>query len=277
MLALALSLAALTVPALDHRVTDTAGVLSASDASRIDGELAQYEQSTGHQFAVLIVPSLQGDSLEDFSLRTAERWKLGDQKRDDGLLVLVAMQEHAIRVEVGYGLEGAVSDVVAARVIRDVMAPKMRTNDVAGAVDDGLHALMRAAGGEALGPATTTPQVRAPGFGLVFGLAILFMFVFLALPRLIRSPLFAVGGAVLGFTLFSSLAGALLLAFVGGLLGAVLPRASARSGRGGGMFLWPFFGGFGGGGGWSSGRGSVGGGFSGGGGGFGGGGASGGW
>jgi uncharacterized protein len=282
-LALTCAVAALTVPTLDRRVTDQAGVLSASDAARIDGELAQYEQSSGHQFAVLIVPSLQGDSLEDFSIRTAEQWRLGDKKRDDGLLMVIAMQERVMRVEVGYGLEGAVPDVVASRVIRDVMAPKMRANDVAGAVSDGLHALMRAAQGESLGPApsnlTRAQRGRAPfSFGFVFGLAMLFMFVSLALPRLVRAPLFALVGAVVGYALVASIAGAIVLAVIGGVLGVVLPRSSHHGGGGGAMFLLPLLaGGMRGGRGWSSGRGGFGGGFGGGGGRFGGGGASGRW
>jgi uncharacterized protein len=136
---------ALEVPPPGARVTDLAGLLSPAAARALEQQLAAYEQRTGHQFAVLVVASLEGDPLEDFSMRVAEAWKLGGAERDDGLLLVIAVAERRARIEVGHGLEGAVTDALAARVIRGTLAPAL----AAGLPDDGvreaLETLMRAA------------------------------------------------------------------------------------------------------------------------------------
>lgn len=281
-LALALLLAAgavaLPVPVLSRRVTDQAGVLGPGRADVIEERLAAYERRTGHQFAVLILPSLEGEVLEQYAIRVAEQWRLGDKKRDDGLLLLVAMKDRAIRIEVGYGLEGAVTDVVSSRIIREIMAPRFRAGDPAGGIEQGLDALMRVAEGESTGLAT---RPAAPPGGAAPFLPFLFIIVFamLGVPRVVRAFLFFVGGAVVGFAVFGSFLLGLALGVGGALLGFVLPVVRGRrdrrhGGSGVGWFLLGHALGGAGGGGWSSGgRG----GFSGGGGGFGGGGASGRW
>src|SRR5262249_3035632 len=104
-----------------------------------------YEQRSGHQFALLSVPSLEGDSLEEFSIRVAERWKLGRKGKDDGLILVVVPNEHKMRIEVGYGLEGVIPDAIASRVVRDVLAPAFRRNDFAGGIEAAFDVLMRTA------------------------------------------------------------------------------------------------------------------------------------
>src|ERR1043165_9336388 len=188
------SAAAKTVPYLRGRVNDDAGVLSYGDKNRIESKLYSYEQRTGHQFAVLIVRSLEGDVLEDYANRVFSSWRLGDRHRDDGVLMLIAMNEHKMRIEVGYGLEGAIPDVTASRIIRDDMAPKMRQNDVAGAVEGGMDDLMRAAQGESLGPTVPTFfRGRSPSSGAWIVIIIIGFFL-LKLPRLVRVPLFTIAG-----------------------------------------------------------------------------------
>jgi len=253
---------ALEPPKLTRRVTDLAGVLRPDDVNRMEETLRAYEQQTGHQFAVLVLPSLEGDVIEPFAIRVAEQWKLGDTKRDDGLLMVVAVKDRKMRIEVGYGLEGVIPDVVASRVIRERMTPRFREGDYAGGISSALDALMKAAQGESLGP----PQQRDDGNGKstpFAPLAILMVLfgIFQGLPRPIRMVAGGVIGAGAGLMMGSvlwALPGLVVGALVGGILG----------GRRGGFFFIP--GGFGGG------R-SRGGGFSGGGGGFGGGGASGDW
>lgn len=98
----------LEVPPLRQRVEDSAGILRPEQRQALEQSLADYEQRTGHQIAELTVPSLRGDPLEDFSIRVVEAWKLGDRKRDDGLLIVMALEERKVRIEVGYGLEGVV-------------------------------------------------------------------------------------------------------------------------------------------------------------------------
>src|SRR6185312_5240110 len=113
---------ALDVPEFSGRVVDRANILGDARA-RIDAKLAAHEQQSGQQFAVLTVPSLEGDALEPFSIRVVEAWKLGKKGKDDGLLLLVVPDDKKVRIEVGYGLEGDVTDALSSRVIRNVIGP----------------------------------------------------------------------------------------------------------------------------------------------------------
>ena len=241
---------ALEVPALEGRVNDRAGVLSGEARQRLERELEQYQQKSGHQFALLTLKSLEGDPLEDFSMRVVERWKLGDKARDNGLLLLVVTRDRKVRVEVGYGLEGTITDALSSRVIRNVIAPAFRKGDYEGGIERAFEALMAADfGGKVDIPeaAPVTSPRGAPPIGIV--------------------------GIVLLLLIFGPFVAA----------GAFLSRGASRGygRRRGGWDSWSA-GGFGGGGfgGGSFGGGSFGGGgggFSGGGGSFGGGGASGSW
>jgi uncharacterized protein len=237
------------VPLLQAHVNDTAGMLAPDERMRLEQKLTDYEHKTGRQFALLTIDSLDGDDLEGFSIRVVEAWKLGQKGKDSGLLLLVVKNDHKLRVEVGYGLEGTVTDAFSARVIRNLLTPAMRAGNVAAGVEQAFGALMAQAAGEdqpnhALDESQPTQD---PGSSHVIGWLVLLLFL---APALI--PI-------------------LLLRGRGG-----------RGGWGGGGFGGGSFGGggFGGRGGWSSGGGfggGGGGGFSGGGGGFGGGGSSGSW
>lgn len=154
----ALPVAAREVPALQGRVTDEAGVLERAQVRRLDERLAAYEQATGRQLAVLVVGSLEGDPLEDFSIRVVEAWELGRKGQDDGILVLLAMEEQKVRIEVGYGLEGEVTDLVSARIIHDVMRPYLRQDRPGAALEAGVDALIAVAG-----PSVAPPEPAAPG------------------------------------------------------------------------------------------------------------------
>ena len=121
--------AGLEVPILERQVTDLAGLFSLSAASEMDHRLKILEEETGAQVAVLTIPSLEGQVLEDFSMRVVEAWKLGSQDRDNGVLVLIARDDRKIRIEVGYGLEGVIPDVLAGRIIDNAMKPAFREGD----------------------------------------------------------------------------------------------------------------------------------------------------
>jgi len=121
---------ALEVPPLaDRRIHDQANVLSPQLEAQLDAELRGYESSTGHQLAVLIVPSLEGEALEDYTIRVVEAWQLGKKGKDDGVLLFISVSERKIRIEVGHGLEGELTDAFTSRIIRDVMAPAFRQGD----------------------------------------------------------------------------------------------------------------------------------------------------
>jgi uncharacterized protein len=230
------------VPALRGHVNDDAGMLSASAEQALEQKLAGYEQQTQHQFALLTIESLEGDALEDFSIRVVESWKLGQKGKDDGLLLLIVKRERKLRIEVGYGLEGDVTDAFSAQVIRNVITPALRAGNVEQGVGQAFDVLMKKAAGESVPQAAVAPPRRERSGRSPVGLLIM---AFLVLSFFVL-PLFTRGGRRGGF-----LAGA-----IGGGWG----------GYGGGSR---------GGGGWGGGGG--GGGFGGGGGGFGGGGSSGSW
>ena len=139
---------ALDVPPLRARVNDLASALSPQMEGQLEAQLEAYERATGHQMAVLLVPSLEGDPIEDFSIRVAEAWKLGQKGKDDGVLLLVAVNDRKMRIEVGYGLEGDLPDALVGRIMREVMAPAFRQGDLAFGISRAVSAMAKATGGE---------------------------------------------------------------------------------------------------------------------------------
>ncbi len=275
----ALPAAALEVPLLQGRVNDYADLLSPSTEASLESILQSLETSDSTQIVVLTIDSLRGDSLEDFSLRVVEDWKIGRQDLDNGVLLLVARDDRKIRIEVGYGLEGKLTDMTAGRIIRNVISPKFKQGDFNQGIIDGVGAIVATVRGEFNAPAdsgySSTKQFDPGGFFITM---IFIFFFFGSLLRRNKVAAALVGGAaapLLGF-LFFGITGLILLALIpfgaiGGLVASALASSSGGALGGGGHV-----GGYGGGFGRSSG-GGFGGGFGGGGGGFGGGGASGGW
>ncbi len=267
--------AADAVPKLARHVTDLTGTLTTQQVDQLDTQLTALEKAKGAQLVVLMVGSTGGQDIEGYSLAVAEANKVGRKGTDDGVLLLIAKNDHRVRIEVGYGLEGAIPDAAAARIIREYLAPKFRGNDYFGGISDAVGALTQLINGEPLPPPVEgTPDHARSGRGLQNSLVIsVFVALFLRgmLGRAsawVRAPLGAVlvGGLL---WLLMSMGAGILGAVIGGVL-MLLPGGAGRSIGGGG------WGGFGGGGGWGGGS-SGGGGFSGGGGSFGGGGSSGSW
>jgi uncharacterized protein len=265
-----------TVPKLTRHVTDLTGTLTAQQVDQLDAQLVALEKAKGAQLTVLMVDSTAEQDIEGYSLAVAEANKVGRKGVDDGVLLLVAKNDHRVRIEVGYGLEGAIPDAATARIIREYIAPKFRGNDYFGGISDAVGALTQLINGETLPPPVqNSSNSERSGPGLQNGLMIgVFVALFLRsmLGRAaawVRAPLGAVLVGGLLWLLISMGAG-IIGALVGGVL-MLLPGGAGRSIGGGG------WGGFGGGGWGGSGGGLGGGGFSGGGGSFGGGGASGSW
>jgi uncharacterized protein len=256
--AAALPALALDVPPAPARwFTDTAGLVSPTEGDLLNAKLQQFEQSSGAQFIIYTFPTLENESLEDFTLRCAERWKVGQKKYDNGLILFIFSKERKARFEVGYGLEGSVTDAVSSRVIREQLAPAFQQGQYGRGLSAAADAIIaRIRGGEAAVPPLQqtggqSQESDGEGTGVQALIFILFVFFVFVLPMLARSRRRGGGGC--------------------GGAGCLLPLLFSGGGRtfGGG--------GFGGGGGGFGGFGGGGGGFSGGGGGFGGGGASGGW
>ena len=173
------------VPTLLGHVNDYARVLSSSQTRELEARLVEYETQTGHQFALLTIPTLAGNVLEHYSLRVAHTWRLGRHGVDDGLLLVLAIRERAMRIEIGYGLEGSIPDVAAARVIRETLTPALRRNDFAAGINAAFEALMRA-GSERAQPLRLYVAPKAHT-STSWGLLLVPLFVPLLLLRLLGS------------------------------------------------------------------------------------------
>jgi uncharacterized protein len=129
-------------------VHDEAHVLSQLTVDNLEKELVAYQDSTSNEIAVLIISSLEGDALESYSLQVVEKWKLGKKAKDNGALLLVVVDEHKMRIETGYGLEGVLTDAICSRIIRNEIAPQFRQNNYDVGITEGIHAMIRAIGKE---------------------------------------------------------------------------------------------------------------------------------
>ncbi|WP_287648135.1 TPM domain-containing protein [Accumulibacter sp.] len=261
------------IPRLAARVTDLTSTLDVEQRRRLDDRLAAFEKAKGSQIAVLIVPTVQPESVEQYALRVVESWKLGRRGVDDGALLLIAKDDRKLRIEVGYGLEGALNDATAKRIISETIAPRFKRGDFYGGIDAGIAAMMQVIAGEALPPAARIEGARRADVDDHFEMLLLIGFV---LVFVVGGVLRAIFGRFLTAGMVGVAAGAIAAMLISSLLiAAVLGVAAA---------LVSLFLGMRGGTGWSSGGISWGGGggrssggFSGGGGSFGGGGASGDW
>lgn len=271
---------ALEIPALKGRVNDFARILSPATVNGLESILTNLETTDSTQIVVLTIPSLEGASLEEVSLKTAEKYQIGQKDFDNGALLLIARDDRKLRIEVGYGLEGTLTDMVSGQIIRNVITPQFRRGNFDQGVIDGIGAMISVVRGEfkAAERSDQNPAGNNDTGGLIMSLVFI-SFFFGSMFRANKLFAAAVGGVVspiIGF-LFFSLTGIALLALVpvgiiGGLIASILASSSgtgSRGGRTGGPYI-------GSGGGFGRSSGGFGG-FSGGGGGFGGGGASGGW
>jgi uncharacterized protein len=268
----------LDVPALKGYVNDYADMISPSAENEIELKLKSLEQTDSTQIVILTIPSLEGEALEDYSIKVAEEWKIGQKNKDNGAIFLVSKNDRKMRIEVGYGLEGVITDLLAGRIIDDIAAPYFRN----GEMDQGFNAVTDALVGTAKGEFTTDnlPASKKTKDGtfpsIIFFIIVIFWFNFSRIfPKKIRGLLGGIFGfiIVLIFGLIGglSIVGLIILCIIGFIFGLILTLifTSTRLTRGGHRSR--FFGGSSGG--FSSGGSS----FSGGGGSFGGGGASGGW
>ena len=260
--------AQVAVPQLTARVTDLTGTLTKEQTASLEQRLQSFEARKGSQIAVLMVPTTAPEAIEQYALRVAERWKIGRKNVDDGAILVVAKNDRALRIEVGYGLEGALNDATASRIIREAITPRFREGDFYGGINAGVDRMLRVIDGEPLPDAAKpVPQV---GGGLGQSLPILLILAVVGgglLRRILGKTVgsVAAGGAVGAVAWL--LVGAVSIAVLAGILAFVFTLVGGSAGRG---YHGGFPGGFG--------RGGFGGGgFRGGGGSFGGGGASGRW
>jgi uncharacterized protein len=256
--------AQVAVPDLSRRITDLTATLSAQQVKVLEGQLAAFETQQGSQIAVLIVPTTQPEDIAQFGIRVAEQWKIGRAKVDDGVILIVAKNDRTLRLEVGYGLEGAIPDAIAKRVIAETITPHFKAGDFYGGIDAGVTQLMQLIEGEPLPPprASDGGGNDAPLILLVVGGLVAGWLLSLLMSRPAAGGIAALGSGAVGAMLlgFTPLLLFIAVFVFAGVAGGFRHGGGWTSGGGGG------FGGGGGGGSWGGG-----------GGGFGGGGASGSW
>src|SRR5687767_10936159 len=233
LLALGLAWAQAAVPPLTARVTDLTGTITREQQAGLERMLQEFETRKGSQLAVLMVPSTAPEAIEQYALRVAEQWKIGRKKVDDGAVLVVAKNDRAVRIEVGYGLEGALNDATANRIIREAILPRFREGDFYGGVTAGVDRMMRVIDGEPLPePAAPQPQV---GGGVGQSLPILLMLA-LVVGGVLRRMLgrafgsMAAGGVVGGLAWL--LVGALGIAVLAGVLAFVFTLVGGGARRG---------------------------------------------
>ena len=269
---------ALDVPQLRGRVNDLANLLSPEATSRLEQKLVGFERETSNQIAILAVPSLQGDDIDQFAIRVAEQWKLGQKGKDNGVLLVIAQAERKVRIEVGMGLQGVLPDVTASRIIREVMRPHLKSGNFDQALNSGTDAIVAATKGEFKASPQDAgrgkPRHSSPSAITLFLLAIVAALILGTFSRYLGGAAGAVGFPLAASMAFPGLSLMMLVllalgGLVGGFLLSMLLAGMFGGGFGGGGFGGGYWGGgFGGG---SSGDGDS---FSGGGGGFDGGGSS---
>jgi uncharacterized protein len=266
--------AQVAVPPLKARVTDLTATLTREQQAGLERMLQEFEARKGSQVAVLMVPTTAPEAIEQYALRVAEQWKVGRKKVDDGAILVVAKDDRALRIEVGYGLEGVLNDATASRIIREIIVPRFREGDFYGGINAGLDRMIRLIDGEPLPePARTSAPAAQGGWMQLLPVLLVVALIGGAILRAMLGRFLgatATGGAV--GLLAWVLAGAVGIALIAGVLAFIFTLGGGGGAR--------HYGGFPGGGiGFPRGRGGggFGGGFRGGGGGFGGGGASGRW
>lgn len=255
----------LTGPLVDH-----AGMLSADQAAQLDGRLRQFSQTHGSQIVVLIVPTTQPESIEQYSIRVFDAWKLGRKEANDGILILVAAQDHKLRIDTGYGLEGAIPDAIAKRIVMEVIAPKLRAGDAYGGLLAGVEQIEKLIAGEHLPPPPQGRGQAGQGGQAGEGQFSQMLVIGIVAATIVGGVLSMMLGRFFGSLATAGVVGAIAWAMSGSLLVMlasgviVFLYVLATGGRGGFGGLGGFGGGGGGfgggGGGWSGGGGSAGGG-----------------
>ncbi len=247
------------VPKLEKHVTDLTATLDASQQSALEAKLSSFEEVKGSQIAVLIVPTTQPEVIEQYANRVAMTWKLGRKEAQDGVLLVVAKQDRKIRIEVDSGLQGAITDIYAKRIIAEHISPMFKQGDFYGGINIGLDKIIALVSGEQLPPPKAKNQVSEMGFGDTLIFFMMFCFIFGSLFTAIMGRFFgaATSGGLIGglsWMMLGALSSAIFIGIVAFFVTLILPSLMSSRGSGGGYYS-------GGGGSWGGG-GSYGGGSS---------------
>lgn len=184
----------LNIPALHGHINDYADLLDEHQRAQLEYALETYEAQSTNQIVLLTIPSLEDEDLEGFSMRVAEQWKIGQKGKDNGVILLVAVKERKVRIEVGYGLEGALTDAESSQIIRNLIVPAFRRGDYFGGISAGLDAIIKATQGE-----YQAPRGKDSSSYVTHGLLLLFLFLIIAFSRFGR---FMLLGGMMGRGMF---------------------------------------------------------------------------
>ena len=253
------------VPPLTAHVIDQTNTLTPAQKATLDKTLTAFENEKGSQLAVLIVPTTQPEAIEQFALRVAETWRLGRKKIDDGVILLIAKNDRAMRIEVGYGLEGALNDATAKRIVSETMTPRFQQQDFAGGIEAGVAQIIQVIQGEPLPAPKPTQGFETSSLGSIEKFAPILFVLAVVLGGVLRAVIgklpaaLATGGvvALIAWFLMGGLAIA-LLAGLAALVATLFGVGLGRAGLGGGYLGGGRSGGFGGGGGGFGGGGASG-------------------
>jgi len=265
------------VPKLTGHVVDLTATLSGPDSAALEAKLTAFERERGSQVAVLLVPTLRGEAIEDFAGRVTDAWQLGRKGVDDGVLFVIAKQDRHMRIHTGRGVQGTLTDALSKRIIADIVTPQFRNGDFRGGIDDGVDAILKAIQGEELpAPAHAQHKEGRSSLGDFLPFALFGVVIVGGILRAMFGRLFGAGitsgvAGVAAWLILGTIAGGIVVALIAFLFTLFIGSGVTQGVRSGGLGGWSG----GSAGGWSGGGG--GGGFSGGGGGFDGGGASGSW
>lgn len=243
------------IPPLTGRIVDKTGTLTSQQAAALEQTLKEFETRKGTQVAVLIVSSTTPETIEQYSLRVAEQWKIGRKKIDDGALLVVAKDDRKLRIEVGYGLEGALNDATAKRIIDEIIVPQFKAGNFAEGISAGVDRIIRVVDGEPLPAPSSRPAASLPDLQNYFPVIIILSIMVGGFLRALLGnvPGAVVTGGVVGFFVWLFV-GALSIALIAGLIASVFTLVGGGfgvlgMGAGRGPFTGSSRGGFGGGGG----------------------------
>jgi uncharacterized protein len=211
---------ALEVPPLTGRIVDLAHLLTADVQTSLSDDLAEHERKTGNQIAVLTLPSLEGEPLEEYSHRVATAWKLGQKGSDNGVLLLVVPRERRLRIEVGYGLEGKLTDAHTSRIIRNIIVPHFKTGDFAGGIAEGLKAIVGTL--EGTEPLPTRPPNTERETDHAWNVLLIAVILGAFIGLMVGRPLRTLGGVLGGaLSFFLGMPAGLRLAMLAGGIGMI--------------------------------------------------------
>jgi uncharacterized protein len=207
------------VPPLVGRVVDQTGTLNSSYIETLNQRIKSFEQRKGSQIAILIVPTTQPETIEQYSIRAAETWKIGRKKIDDGALLVIAKNDHKLRIEVGYGLEGSLTDVTSRRIIDEVIVPRFKTGDFAGGISEGLDRMIGVIDGERLpAPAPEASHGPEPDWNALSSFGVFFIVGAIMVGNFLREMF----GSLISSVVAGSAVGVIAWAVVGSLIAGLV-------------------------------------------------------